>query len=144
MLLNPIDKSNYLRGLLILIKRNRKINEMEKKRIKEVSDVLGFNGYFVDNAINELLDNEFLVGTPPKFTNHILAETFIKDAIKIALIQDLLNIHKIQWLMSFAVNNDLSKQWLFMELEYYFENARSNINDSLEIQDYLNEEVAVA
>ena len=144
MILNPIDKSNYLRGLLLLIKSNKSINETEKKRIKEVSNVLGFNGHFVDNAISDLLDNEFLVESPPKFTNHKLAETFIKDAIKISLIEDVLNIYKIHWLMLFAINNDLSKQWLFMELEYFFENDNPNSNDGFEIQHYLNEEVAVA
>ena len=144
MVLNPIDKSNYLRGLLILIKIHRSINEIEKKRIKEVSSVLGFNRGFVDNAINELLDNEYLIETPPKFTNPRLAETFIKEAIKISMSENVLNIHNLHWLIALADNNNLPKQWLFMELEFLLENENQNINDSLEIQNYLNEEATAA
>ncbi|MCX6167721.1 MAG: hypothetical protein NTX65_00135 [Ignavibacteriales bacterium] len=144
MILNPIDKSNYLRGLLILIKRDRTINEIEKERIKELSKVLGFNGRFVENAVNELLDNEYLTENPPKFTNHILAEAFIKDALKIAFIDNVLNIYKLNWLSSFAIDNDLSKQWLFMELEQFIDNADRHITDRFEIQNYLNSEFAAA
>lgn len=144
MILNPIDKSNYLRGLLILIKRDRTVNEIEKVRIKELSKILGFNGSFVENALNELLENEYLIENPPKFKNHKLVEAFIKDAIKIAFFENVLNIYKLNWLSAFAIDNDLSKQWLFMELEHFIENANPNLNDGFEIQNYLNAEFAAA
>ncbi len=144
MILNPIDKSNYLRGLLILIKRDRNINEIEKERIKELSKILGFNGSFVENAINELLENEYLVENPPKFKNHRLAEAFIKDAIKIAFFENVLNIYKLHWLSEFAADNDLSKQWLFMELEQFIENTNTHFSDGFEIQNYLNAEFVAA
>jgi hypothetical protein len=144
MILNPIDKSNYLRGLLILIKRDGSINELEKNRVKELAKILGFNQNFVENAINELLENEYLIENPPKFTNHILAEAFIKDAIKIAFIENVMNIYKLSWLSAFATDNELSKQWLFMELELFIDTANRDINNNFEIQNYLNAEFAAA
>ena len=40
MNLSPLDKSNYLRGLLLLVKKEREISDFGKQMIKEIGKSL--------------------------------------------------------------------------------------------------------
>ena len=44
-----IDRSNYLKGLLITAKVDKQLTDPEKKIIKEFSDKLGFSSDFSTN-----------------------------------------------------------------------------------------------
>jgi hypothetical protein len=138
MTINQIDRSNYFKGLLILIGTNRKITENERIIITDVAQILGFGHNFVDTAIDELFGNQYIIAEPPRFSNHILAEIFIRDGMRIAFANKVLHLYELQWLARFAVNNNFSKQWFFIELEQYLDKSNQTHENSFEIQKYIN------
>jgi hypothetical protein len=138
MNIDQIDRSNYFKGLLILIGTNRKITENEKIAISGVAEILGFGHHFVDTAMEELFGNQYIIAEPPKFTNHILAEIFIRDGMRVAFANKVLHLYELQWLARFALNNNFSKQWFFIELEQYLDGPTQNHVNSFEIQKYIN------
>jgi len=121
MTLTDLDKSNYLRGFLILVGVDRQSNENKREIIKEVSKILGFNQNFVENSLNEIYENKFINKDPPKFSNQEITEIFIKDGIRLASVNKVLHLHDIKWLLNTALNNNISEQFVFIELEYFLE-----------------------
>ncbi|MEW6507554.1 MAG: hypothetical protein AB1432_07405 [Bacteroidota bacterium] len=105
------DKSNYFKGLLILIGKDKKISEVERTNLKKLADVLGFNKEFCDNAIAELFENEYILEVPPEFSNPEIAKAFIEDGIRIAFSDKKLHIFELYWLKYVAEKNSLGKEW---------------------------------
>jgi hypothetical protein len=138
MNIDQIDRSNYFKGLLILIGTGRKITETERIIISDVAEILGFGHNFVDTAMDELFGNQYIIAEPPRFSNHILAEIFIRDGMRIAFANKVLHLYELQWLARFAVNNNFSKQWFFIELEQYLDKSNRIHENSFEIQKYIN------
>ena len=68
------DASNYLKGLLLLIRKDRKISEEEHELMARVGKNLGFEKNFVENAIHEILDNKYITVIPPEFSSREIAE----------------------------------------------------------------------
>ncbi len=134
MELNLIDKSNYFKGLLILIRKKKVVTESTRRTVKTITAVLDFNQDFVDSSIKNLLVNKNIVEEPPKFSDSRLAESFIKDGLCLALSDGVLNQLQLQWLVNTAQKNNLSKQWFFMELEDFFDQYESNSETTFEIQ----------
>jgi hypothetical protein len=121
MTLTDLDKSNYLRGLIILVGIDKQNNENKRKIIKEVAKILGFNQDFVENSLNEIYENKYINKDPPKFSNQVITEIFIRDGIGLASVNKVLHLHDIKWLLNTAVKNNLSEQFFFIELEYFLE-----------------------
>lgn len=117
------DKSNYFKGLLILIGKDKKISDLEKVNLTRLSKILGFNKEFCENAISELLENEYIIETPPQFSDKEIAKAFIIDGIKIAFADKELHIFELNWLKSVAEKNSLEKDWC---IERYNENRLRN------------------
>ncbi len=138
MINNATDKSNYFKGLLVLVGKDKDITQNERELIKKIGNILGFNHNFVDKAINNFLKNKYIIEDPPIFSNYDLAEIFIKDGIRVALVDKVLNLDQITWLSNTALKNNLSKQWFFIELENLLENYNSGFNTYFEIQKYFN------
>ena len=137
MFINPMDKSNYFRGLLVLIGKDKDVSQSESDLIKKLGNILGFNHEFVNSAIKNILKNKYVIEEPPMFSNYNLAEIFLKDGIRVALVNSVLNLDQIKWLTATAVKNNLSIQWLFIELENILENSTAE-EKNFEIQKYLN------
>ncbi len=131
---NFLDKSNYFRGLILLIGKDKKITESEKGIIKSIAKTLNYNQEFVDRAMNDLFANKYIVMEPPEFSNLRFVEIFIRDGLRIALTDGVIDLREIHWLMSVAQKNRLSKQWFFSELEYFLDNYNSKVKDVYEIQ----------
>lgn len=134
MKFNLIDKSNYFRGLLIVIRKNKTVTESASRTVKRIAAVLDFNRDFVDISLKNLLVNEYIVEEPPKFPDCLIAEIFIKDAINLALSDGILSLLQILWLMNTAQKNNLSKQWVFVEFEDFINSYISNLEMPFEIQ----------
>jgi hypothetical protein len=143
-MLNQLDRQNYLRGLLLLTRDSKHINDFERSRIKEVCRILQLNQDFVKSVIDEFTEEQYVVEKPPKFTNHELAEVFLKDGIRMAFVRKALHLYKLNWLSNFAVMNDLSKQWFYLELEFYLENSGENFKNALEIETYVEKEFSAS
>ena len=121
MNLNNLVKSNYLRGLIVLVGTDRERDENKRKIIMEVAKIFGFNQDFVENSMNEIFENKYINKESPKFSNQEITEVFIRDGIRLATVDKILHLHDLKWLLNTALKNNLSEQWFFIELEYFLE-----------------------
>jgi len=103
-----LDKSLYLKGLLLLISKDKIITESEKKYVMEAGRSLGFEDRFCENAISEILENDYIDQTPPKFSSREIAEYFINDGFTIALSDYDLHAEELKWLHITANENLIS------------------------------------
>jgi len=122
MELTLLDRSNYLKGLLIIAKKDNQLTEPEKEIIKGVAKKLGFASDFYEDTIKSLLANKYISENPIKFSNQKIAETFITDGLNLAFSDDLPADREINWLHTTAVVNDLSDDWFKLKIK--------NISDS--------------
>jgi hypothetical protein len=134
MRIHPLDTSNYFRGLLVLVSREKQINQRERTLLKKMGRFLGFNQDFIDSAIDDFINNKYVKTEVPLFSNCAVVELFLKDGIKLAFANDTLTIKQIEWLMAIAITNKISKQWFFIELENYIENCSAEYNEEFELQ----------
>jgi hypothetical protein len=137
MNITETDKSNYLKGFLILIENTGAINESNKNLITKVANILEYNHYFVEYSINELSENKNQVPDLPKFSSHSFAEIFIRDSMRLTFNNNILNLDAIRWLLKVIQINNLSKQWFYLELENFLDNYNSDMNSYFEIQKHV-------
>jgi hypothetical protein len=137
MRINPLDTSNYFRGLLVLVTREKQITNKERTLLKKIGCFLGFNKAFIDSAIDDFINNKYANTEVPLFSNCEVAELFIKDGITLAFANNILSLRQIEWLVEIALTNKLSKQWFFIELENYLENFNSDLEEEFELQKHL-------
>lgn len=119
MNLTFLDKSSYLKGLLILIGKDKIIAKRERTLLTEVSDILGFDPEFCKDAINDLLENEYIIEEPPLFSDKEIAKAFIKDGIRIAFADKELHLYELNWLKSVSDRNKIEAGWGMKEFENY-------------------------
>ena len=131
---NYLDRSNYVKGLLLLMGKDKKITDDERDFLHNVAETLSFDKKFIDGVINELFENKFLGDEPPLFSQKQYAEAFLRDAIQLALIDNDLSNAEFDWLQSIAASNDLSDAWLNNEIEYYLSGKYSRGSQELQIE----------
>lgn len=115
MRISVLDASNYFRGLLLLIRKDRKTTELEIQLMKRIGSTLGFEREFCDNAIQEILENKFIVDAPPVFATMDLAMRFIKDGFTIAYADTEVHSAEEDWLRLTAEKNGLDETWFRQE-----------------------------
>ncbi len=125
-----LDRSNYFRGLLVLAREDKKISTKEIALMEEVGRRLGFEKRFCREAIDNILVNEHINPDPPKFSSQELAEVFLRDAIRLSLLDLELDPHELDWLKKVADRNNLSKGWFDSELTKLI--AEENFQSSLD------------
>lgn len=118
MNISILDGSNYFRGLLILIRRDRTVTDTEVALLQRIGKTLGFEKEFTDNAIQDILENTYIDETPPRFTSETLAEKFVRDGLLIACSDRVLHPSEEQWLRTAAAANGLTAQWFADALAY--------------------------
>ena len=64
-----LDRSNYLKGLLITARRDNQLAESEITIIKKLAARLGFSSDFFEETISHLLENKYITEEPIKFSN---------------------------------------------------------------------------
>jgi hypothetical protein len=138
MLINPRDRSNFFQGLLILLGKEKKLTQDESEMLMQIAKSLGFNSEYADNAIKDFLRNKFIIEDPPVFSDCNFAEIFIRDGMKLALADKILNFDQIDWLSKTALKNNLSKQWVFIELESLLDNYNTRAERHFDIQKYVD------
>lgn len=117
------DKGKYLRGLLILIGKDNIIDPDEKKRLHEVGKRLDFDPRFIDEALDEFLENEYIDKNPPKFSSRLVAKSFLEDAINMVLIDSDIHVEELEWIKSVAKTNEIDDEWLEARLVKYVNNG---------------------
>jgi bacillopeptidase F (M6 metalloprotease family) len=91
---NYLDRSNYLKGLLLMIGKDKIITDKERDFLHKTGKTLSFNKEFIERAIDELFENEYLGNDPPVFSQKQYAEAFLRDAIKLACVDNDLSIEE--------------------------------------------------
>lgn len=115
MKISVIDRSNYYRGLLILISIDHKVSEPEIILMKRIGKTLGFEKDFCNEAIHEILENKFILKEPPKFSSIELAKKFIKDGLFLASSDNENHPNEEIWLESIVIKNCIDMGWFLRE-----------------------------
>lgn len=113
-----IDKSNYLKGLLITARKDKKLAESEKKIIRRIAERLGFSSDFYEETLRNLLANKYLVEDPIKFSDIKIAESFITDALMLAFSDNKTPSMEIEWLKKTAIENGISLKWFEERIQH--------------------------
>jgi hypothetical protein len=133
-----LDRSNYYRGLLVLIGRDRIIHPDEHKLMLQVGMMLDFDKRFCEAAITNLLENEHINEDPILFDDREMAECFLRDALKISLVDQELDSREFAWLQNVARTNEIQYEWLENERRLITETALQEYSpESFEIYRYL-------
>ena len=117
MNISVVDASNYFKGLLLLIRKDRKVTESEVKLMKRIGKALGFEREFCEQAIHGILENEHVRDQPPKFSMKELAVKFIHDGLTLSFSDNEMHPAEEEWLRFVADLNGLDLQWFLRERE---------------------------
>lgn len=131
MNLTQIDKSNYLKGLLIIARKDNQLAESEKQILKKISDKLGFAPDFYDETIKNLLYNKHINDEPIKFSSKGIAESFISDGLMLAFSDKKVHDPEIDWLKATAKENTIDESWFNSQLEKFRTESHTSIESSL-------------
>lgn len=131
MNLTQIDKSNYLKGLLIIARKDNQLAESEKYILKNISDKLGFASDFYDETIKNLLYNKHINDEPIKFSSKRIAESFISDGLMLAFSDKKVHDPEIDWLKATAKENAIDENWFSNQMEKYKTESHSSKESNL-------------
>ena len=126
-----LDKSNYLKGLLIIARKDNQLAESEKSILKSIAERLGFASDFYEETINNLLFNNHINDEPIKFSNEKIATSFISDGLKLAFSDKKIHGAEMDWLKATAIKNSLEENWFNKELEMIREESNLTIKSDL-------------
>ena len=105
------DKSSYLKGLLIIAKKDNVLAEAEESIIRQLAKRLGFSASFYEGILQSLLSNDYLSENPLKFSDEKLSHSFIKDGLMLAYSDNILDEREIDWLRQTADVNNINILW---------------------------------
>ena len=107
-----LDRSNYLKGLLITARKDNQLSENEISIINKFATKMGFSSDFFKETISNLLGNKYITEEPIKFSRQNIAKSFIEDGLKLALSDDAITEAEISWLKATAKVNNLDEEWV--------------------------------
>jgi len=107
-----LDRSSYLKGLLITARKDNQLTESEISIIKKFATRLGFSSDFFEETISHLLENKYITEEPVKFSEKNIAKSFIEDGLKLALSDNLIGKDELSWLNETAKTNGIDDQWV--------------------------------
>ena len=128
-----LDKSNYLKGLLIVARKDNQLAESEKKMLKSIAGKLGFASDFYEETIKNLLYNKHIDDEPIKFSSKKIAESFVSDGLKLAMSDDKVSENELSWLKNTAIVNGISEE----SFEKYLKKDKESLGQ------FLNNEYAL-
>jgi len=114
-----IDKSSYLRGLLILARKDNHISKIQKTIILKAGKWLGFSSEFCEENLNTLLYNKCLCEDPIKFNTHAVAKSFIADGLKLTCSGKSIIDAELNWLRQAAEINSIDLNWFNEQVKKY-------------------------
>lgn len=77
------DRSEFLRGLAVIIRKNNCRNTDEKIMYLMIGKYLGFEEGFCKKSLEHLMINKYISEQPPVFSNEFIAESIINEVTKI-------------------------------------------------------------
>ena len=133
MVISIVDASKYFLGLLLLSRKDHRRTETETELMKRIGKTLGFEREFCDNAIRDILENEYILDTPPEFSTDELAMRFIKDGLTLAFSDKEVPAFEAEWLRATAEKNGLDVKWFVQE--WISATNRKETDGRLEVDD---------
>jgi len=119
MEISVLDKSNYLKGLLVIAKKDNKLTEPEKKIIRNIAIQLGFATDFYEDTLKSLIVNKYILDDPIKFSKKKIAESFICDGLRLAYSDGPAPDSEMNWLKKIAGANEIEDKWFEEKTEHY-------------------------
>ena len=110
MKISLIDRSLYLKGLMLLIRKDREIRDEERNVMLCIGKMLGFDNGFCEKAIDDILHNKYVVDEPPHFSNADVASRFVLDALRITIADGEVHEKEVQWVKAVAVANGIEEE----------------------------------
>ncbi len=136
-----LDRSTYFKGLLLLIKADNLVTEGEYKLMTKIGQTLGFEKSFIERAINDLIENEFITNDVPVFSQKSIAESFILDGLKVAFSDNEFSAEELEHLTNIATKNGIDREWLMLLISKYLKHSDTlNTNEFLFVNKYLKDE----
>jgi hypothetical protein len=133
-----MDRGKYYRGLLVLVGRDRIIDPRERALMMQFGKMLDFEERFCEAAITDLLGNMYISSEPILFDEQLIAKSFLRDALRLALIDKELHAHELAWLKTVAKANNITDEWLDKELQGLDKIRFTEVQpDSFEISRYI-------
>ena len=123
MNISVIDKSNYLKGLLIVAKKDNQLAHVEKEMIRGIATKLGFAKDFYEETLHNLLANKYITDFPVIFSDKKIAESFIKDGLMLAYSDNQVSDIELQWLYNTAIENGITPEWFEEKKREYRTNS---------------------
>ncbi len=105
-----LDKSNYLKALLILARIDKKLYEAEKNYIRDIAKRLGFSKDFYEDTLRTLLINENIKNDPLIFSSQHIAELFLFDALELAYSDGTCTKDELEYLKRMAKANSITEE----------------------------------
>jgi len=112
-----LDRSSYLKGLLITARKDNQLTESEISIIKKFASRLGFSTDFLEETISHLLENKYITEEPIKFSNGNIAKSFIEDGLKLALSDSVIGDDEYSWLNATARVNGIDEDWVSKKMK---------------------------
>jgi hypothetical protein len=137
MKITLLDRSNYYKGLLVLTRRDQVIDPRERELMLEFGRILDFDRRFCEAAIDDLLRNPHIKNEPVTFSNHETADCFLRDGIRLALVDRHISPKELAWLRSVAKANGRTDSWLDAEVQRLGLVEETHEPLDLEIQQHL-------
>ena len=114
-----VDKSSYLRGLLILARKDNNISKIQKTIILKAGKQLGFSSEFCEEILDTLLYNECLCLEPIKFNSCAVAQSFVADGLKLTCSGKSIMDEELEWLWKAAEINSVDLKWFNEQVKNY-------------------------
>ena len=77
------DRSEFLRGLSVIIRKNNCENIDEKTMFLTIGKYFGFEKGFCEKSLQHLMVNKYISEKPPVFSTEFIAESIINEVTKI-------------------------------------------------------------
>jgi hypothetical protein len=138
MILSLLNKSNYYKGLLVLLRRDRIIDASERELMLQLGKILDFDWRFCEATIDDLLSNAHITREPILFSDERIMNCFFRDALRLAFVDGYLHPMELSWLRTVAQANSQSNQWLDDSIREFMGNKEAQDQSApFAIQQYL-------
>lgn len=104
------DRALYFKGLLLLVCRDGVILDPEKEMLMAVGRSFDYEREFVETTIRDALVNPYLRDDPPVFSDATVAESFIRDGLRLSRVDGIPDETETVWLKSVAERNGLDRE----------------------------------
>jgi hypothetical protein len=136
MRISLTDRSLYYKSLMLLIRKDREIHDEERGMMMHIGKVLGFDSEFCANAIDEIMDNKYIIDSPPLFSEPDIALCFLRDGLRLSASDGQTHKAELDWLKSVAEINSLSGLWVNEVETFCLESPDKSLKNSLELEHF--------